>query len=825
MLKKWKQLLSCLLLSSFFLFSQASDVHATQIYDMATETNFNIRFDSEDADGRLGYNGKVLHRDLNNNGITDLIIGDYRADHGGIDNGSIYIIFDTLLSEISGTGNIIDLATSTNYNVRIDGPTDTTWFGHFSIISADVTYDGKVDLIIGMSEATYNGAGSSSVMIIPNQTFGSKTDTGNVIAMDTPSNFLMRIDGSSGTSFGAGINGISAGDIDGNGKSDLLVGAANAGPSSEGSVFVFFDSLLDNYSGAGNIFNLDTSSNYNIEIRGQSTGNSLGLDVLIADANNDGKGDVLLGDKHTDNNSRNNSGSIYYIKSSILTALTGTGNLLSLDNSTSYNIRYDGSTASGNLGHGTFAVGDIDGNGLKDFILNEDVTANGYVYVVYDSLIDDYLGTGNNVDLATGANYNVRIDGNAGDDLGYTSVNIVDIDNDLKGDLLLHALSDYNSRSNSGSMYVVKHSNLATLTGTGNILPLSNSNNYSLRYDGATANQYLSYASINYGDYNNDGSIDLTIGALDVSGDGNLYIIYNYPHINSLSTTTNDYLKNGNKIKGTITASNSVTKISGVQWSSFNDPNGNWNNCDADDGSFDSLEENYTCSITGNPDKAFIRSYDQNRSYTPKINYKNLSLVKEKVKDTSNEIPHHTMANTVSGFFKPSQDSDTGLQKVVVMIQTNTLDFHAFLSAINTKATSIVKKTFAPSTTVNNEAFTIGGDNVGFKTSQGTAWQVGNIQDIWYKAFSPENSDLENAKIIPDIQKKNSILALSYTDQDLYPAGHTENPFTPDSLKLAHSLDGENWAVLDYSVVDSVNKTVSIYDTIGGYYMIVALVK
>ncbi|MBD3329451.1 hypothetical protein GF357_03080 [Candidatus Dojkabacteria bacterium] len=64
--------------------------------------------------------------------------------------------------------------------------------------------------------------------------------------------------------------------------------------------------------------------------------------------------------------------------------------------------------------------------------------------------------------------------------------------------------------------------------------------------------------------------------------------------------------------------------IAGVQWSLSNDPSGNWNDCVASDGLFDSASEGYECSLDELPEgdnDVYTRFYDDDGLYVHSLNY------------------------------------------------------------------------------------------------------------------------------------------------------------------------------------------------------------
>ena len=202
-------------------------------------------------------------------------------------------------------------------------------------------------------------------------------------------------------------------------------------------------------------------------------------------------------------------------------------------------------------------------------------------------------------------------------------------------------------------------------------------------------------------------------------------------------------------------------------------------------------------------------------------------------------------AEQSGGVFSSAVDSNTQGQKIFVILEPHTFSFDAFLSSrfvenintfipktmdfkINTNNSNVLgansnSNKYKPTANNNNSNANIilaGGSILGIKTTKGIYWQVGNVQEIWYKAYAPA-ADKTPARIIPDIQEKPSIVALSFKDLDLIPPGQPRFKFNPTLLKLAYSTDGSLWKILPSSVVDITNHTVAALHKVGGYYMVV----
>jgi len=236
--------------------------------------------------------------------------------------------------------------------------------------------------------------------------------------------------------------------------------------------FLLFFSPIKSLVYAATTYDMANTANFNIRFDGPATGDygetkgGIGLGgATLADVDGDGKPDVIVGDPHTDYNGRNNSGSVYVIYNSLFNSLTQSGNRIDLSDPSNYNLRFDGAVAGDRLSYlQKIGTGDFDGDGKIDILIgtyeadNNSRTDSGSVYVIYNTLIDNYSGTGNTIDLADSSNYNLRFDGAASGDLlagEHSPLMTGDIDNNGKSDFIVGAnWADNNFRDYSGSIYI-----------------------------------------------------------------------------------------------------------------------------------------------------------------------------------------------------------------------------------------------------------------------------------------------------------------------------------------------------------------------------------
>jgi hypothetical protein len=462
--------------------------------------------------------------DINGDGIDDIIIGaDAAAPNGLIDAGSSYVVFGRTGS-FDATLNLSTLDGSNGF--RLDGVAAEDLSGGAVSVAGDINGDGVDDLIIGAHRADPNGvdrAGSSYLV------FGRSTDNFgaiiNLSSLDGKSGF--RLDGIAEYDIsGFAVSG--AGDINGDGTDDLIIGAFHAGPNgvpNAGSSYVLFGRSTGSFDSVIRLSTLDGSNGFRLD--GAATGGSSGYAVSAAgDINHDGIDDLVIG---ASNQGPTRSGVSHVVfgrtdsfEAAVLLSTLDGGNGFSLD----------GVEADAASGYDVSAAGDINGDGIDDLIIGAHRAGPaiaGSSFVIFGRSTGHFASA---VDLSMLEGVNgFRLDGGAVfEGSGHSVSGVGDMNGDGVSDLIIGTpFSDASGRNAAGSSYVVFGRTTSTFDPAISLSTLDGSNGF--RVDGVAAGDQSGFVVSAAGDINGDGIDDLVIGAPyadpnGLAGAGSSYVVF-----------------------------------------------------------------------------------------------------------------------------------------------------------------------------------------------------------------------------------------------------------------------------------------------------------
>ena len=395
----------------------------------------------------LGSSGTELSGagDVNGDGLADLIIGASLADPNGISNaGESYVVFGT-----SNSSSSLELSSLDGNNGFVLNGIDANDLSGYSVSDAgDVNGDGLADVIIGTFRANPNGisnAGESYVV------FGTSNPSSSLelSSLDGSNGFVLNgIDESDFS--GRVVSG--AGDVNGDGLADVIIGARFADPNGNysGESYVVFGA--SNPSSSLELSSLDGSNGF--VLNGINSSDFLGSAVSGAgDVNGDGLADLIIGAVGADPNG-DYSGESYVV--------FGTSNpsasieLSSLDGSNGFIL--NGITAFDRSGRAVSGAGDINGDGFADVIIG---APDGYTNSVNAGESYVVFGTSNpnsSIELSS-------LDGNNGftlnsivenDSLGKSVSSAGDFNGDGLADVIIGAsYAAPNGINLAGESYVV----------------------------------------------------------------------------------------------------------------------------------------------------------------------------------------------------------------------------------------------------------------------------------------------------------------------------------------------------------------------------------
>jgi hypothetical protein len=369
--------------------------------------------------------------------------------------------------------------------------------------AGDVNADGIDDFIVS-ADKTYVIFGRADGL-----------DEVNLSALTPTQGFVVLRSGSPGNQEGFG--GGESGDLNGDGIDDLILVAPLAdtgGGIDSGEAYIVFGTV----GGPGDVDVTTMSDAQGFRISGGAAGDWTGAAASAGDFNGDGIEDIIIGARKADPLGRYTAGEGYLIYGK----LGGLGDIDLAALTPDRGFRLAGVGSFDYLGHAVSSAGDINGDGLDDFVIGAPFTGDGIgrAYVIYGKANGSF-----DIDLATfspveGFTLSVPDD--------YLLAAAVSSAGDINGDGI-NDLAVSAERAGPGFVYIV----YGTEGGLGDIDLTAMTSEQGFRVGDFDLEQRSELGRSVYpaGDVNGDGIDDIVLGApfLDVAARpeaGQAFVIY-----------------------------------------------------------------------------------------------------------------------------------------------------------------------------------------------------------------------------------------------------------------------------------------------------------
>ncbi len=438
-------------------------------------TGYSWKYDYLVADNQFGYSVATAG-DVNEDGYSDFIVGTPYFDNGQTDEG-IAAVFLGSQDGLEATNSWYKESNQTGAH-----------YGYSVSTAGDVDGDGDCEVIVGApdwSQDSYDG--------------GAWVYYGSSAGLNTvPARYYHAAAGET-AAFGISVG--YAGDVNKDGYGDIIIGASlrsSPGQDEEGFAMVYYGSA-SGLPASGEV--------YDWHAEGQQVGASLGRAVATAgDVNGDGYADIIVGaDRYDDGETDEGEAFVWYGSADGVNE-----EVIGQPSNADWSAQIDDGSAR--FGAAVSTAGDVNGDGYADVIVGAPFYNNGQTDEGAARL---YLGSSTGLDTA----YDNHDEGNdAGAQFGKSVGTAGDVNGDGYTDVIVGAPYYTNDSTDEGAAFVWY----------GSATGISSSRDW---YDeGDATDAWFGYSVGTAGDVNGDGYSDIVVGAPGKnSSSGSTFAYYGGP--------------------------------------------------------------------------------------------------------------------------------------------------------------------------------------------------------------------------------------------------------------------------------------------------------
>ncbi|HUR65547.1 MAG TPA: integrin alpha, partial [Chitinophagaceae bacterium] len=353
--------------------------------------------------------------DVNSDGYSDVIVGAYYYDNGQFNEGAALIYHGSATGVSSTPATLLEInQADANFGISVS-------------TAGDVNADGYSDVIIG-AWLYSNGQSNEGAAFVFH---GSSTGI-NPVA-------ISQMETNQATAWG-GYSVSAAGDVNADGYSDVIMGAIEYDNSelNEGVAFIYLGSA------AGIV--ITPSSQIESNEADARAGYSM---ASAGDVNGDGYSDVIIGIPDYDNGQVNEGVALIFHG--------GPSGIIASGNPSNANSLLQSNQVNASLGNAVSSAGDVNGDGYSDVIIGALFFDNGQTD---EGAAFIYMGSAAGLSTTAAA----QLESNQASAYGGSAVSCGDVNGDGYSDIFVGAYFYDNPEANEGAVFIYNGSSAGIIT-------------------------------------------------------------------------------------------------------------------------------------------------------------------------------------------------------------------------------------------------------------------------------------------------------------------------------------------------------------------------